>query len=87
MEQARLAVEFGPEYAINHLVLARAYLDLGKKDESIAELQKIAGLPAPADAVPETLADQQTAAAMLGSLGVAPYPHCGEAAGICTEQR
>ena len=61
LEQARLAVEYGPEYAINHLVLAKTYLDLGKKDEGVAELSKIAQLPPPADAIPETKADQMTA--------------------------
>ncbi len=85
LEEARLAVEYGPEHAINHLVLARAYLDLGKKEDGVAELQKISTLTPPADAIPETRSDQQTAAAMLQSLGQ-KSPQCGEAAGVCSEQ-
>jgi tetratricopeptide (TPR) repeat protein len=97
LEQARLAVQFGPGYAINHLVLARALLDVGKKEEGAAELQKISALPPPADAIPETRSDQRTAESMLKSMGFAPAskidaspagetPHCGEAAGTCSEQ-
>src|SRR5258706_8392945 len=44
LEHAQLAVQYGPGYAINHLVLARAYLDLGKKEEGIMELQKVVSL-------------------------------------------
>ncbi len=88
LKHARLAVEYSPGYAINHLVLARAYLDLGSKEEGIAELQKILTLTPPADAIPETQADQETAAAMLKSLGIIPAPsHCGETDGLCTEQQ
>jgi tetratricopeptide (TPR) repeat protein len=97
LEQARLAVEYGPEYTIDHLVLARALLDLDKKDEAIAVLQKTLALTAPASVIPETRADQETAANMLTSLGIVPAhpldhsassgtPQCGEAAGVCTEK-
>ncbi len=97
LEQARLAVEDGPDYAINHLALARALLDLGKKEEGIAELQKALTLPAPPDAIPETRADQEAASNLLKSLGVTPThkidheaasgtPQCGEAAGVCSEK-
>jgi tetratricopeptide (TPR) repeat protein len=87
LEQAQKAVEYGPGYAINHLVLARACLDLGNKNEAIAELQKIGSLTPPADAIPETRADQETAVALLQSLGINPaLPQCGEAGGVCTEQ-
>ncbi len=96
LAHARLAVEWRPGYAIHHLVLARALLDLGKKEEGIAELQKIGTLTAPLDAVPETRADQETALAMLRELGIAsvtpsrleatpPSPQCGEAGGFCSE--
>lgn len=95
LEQAQLAVDDGPDYAINHLVLARIWLDLDMKEKGIAELQKIATLTPPADAIPETRADQQTAAAMLQSLGITPGekgssatsqpPQCGEAGGVCSE--
>jgi len=97
LEHARLAVEYGPAYAINHLVLAQAYLDKGMKKEGIAELRKIMSLSPPADAIPETRADQETALAMLGSLGLKPAaetktsssrepPQCGQAAGYCSEE-
>ncbi len=96
LAEARLAVEYGPGYAINHLVLARVLLDLGKKEEAISELKKIGTLSPPADAVPETRADQETALTMLESLGLKPAetksptnaqqpPQCGEAGGICAE--
>ncbi len=97
LAQARMAVEYGPGYAINHLVLARACLDVGQKEEGISELQKIMTLSPPADAIPETRADQETALAMLKDLGVKPLrktdiqetpaPHCGVAAGFCTEEQ
>ena len=84
------------QYAINHLVLAQAYLDLGKKPEGVAELQKIVVLAAPANAVPETRADQKHCAHTFEILGVATTPpadaqtsqqppQCGEAAGSCSE--
>ncbi len=87
LHHAQLAVQYGPGYAINHLVLARAYLDLGKKDAAIAELQKVLTLSPPADAIPETRADQQTSAALLRTLGVNPVPApCGEAGNACAEK-
>jgi len=69
---AELAVQYAPQYAIHHLVLARAYLDLSRKNEGVAELKRIMALPPPADAIPESMADQETAKEMLASLGVAP---------------
>ena len=68
LEHARLAAQYGPGYAIDHLVLARVYLDQKKKADAVAELQKIVRLQPPADAIPETRADQETAAEMLKSL-------------------
>jgi tetratricopeptide (TPR) repeat protein len=87
-EHAQLAVQYGPGYAINHLVLARADLDLGKKEEGVMELQKVVTLAPPPDAAPETRADQETATVLLRSMGIAPIPApCGEpGAGACTEQ-
>ena len=86
LEQAKLAVEHGPQYAIHHLVLAKIYLDLGLKDKAIEQLRVIMGLTPPPDAVPETRADQQTAAAMLKGLDVTPVvPACGETGGYCTD--
>jgi len=86
---AQLAVQYGPTYAINHLVLARAYLDLGQKEEGIMELQKVVTLTPPPDAVPETRADQETATVILRSMGVSPVPApCGEpGTGACTEPK
>jgi tetratricopeptide (TPR) repeat protein len=88
LEEARLAVQYGPAYAINHLVLARVLLDAGNQEEAISELQKIVSLFPPADAIPETRADQETAQSMLRSMGIAPIPApCGEpGTGACTEQ-
>jgi tetratricopeptide (TPR) repeat protein len=86
LEQAQLAVEYGPTYAINHLALANAYLDVGKKEEGIAELQKIMNLTPPADAIPETHADKETAWTMLRSLGAdSQATPCSDTAGACTE--
>ena len=87
LEHAQLAVQYGPAYAIHHLVLARADLDLGKKEEGIMELQKVVTLPPPPDAVPETRADQETATVMLRSMGIAPVPApCGDpGSGVCTD--
>jgi tetratricopeptide (TPR) repeat protein len=88
LEEARLAVQYAPQYAIHHLVLARACLDLGKKDEGIAQLQLILTLAAPADVVPETRADQASALALLKDLGMASsVPACGETGGYCTDEK
>jgi tetratricopeptide (TPR) repeat protein len=88
LRHAQLAVQYGPGYAINHLVLARAYLDLGKKEEGITELQKVVMLSPPADAIPETHADQETATGLLRSMGITPMPGpCGEAGNACLEQK
>jgi len=86
-EHARLAVECGPEHAINHLILARVDLDRGQKEDAIKELQTITTLTPPADAIPETRADQETAHKLLQDLGVekAAIP-CGHAGGYCSEQ-
>jgi len=87
LDQAKKAVEFGPGYAINHLVLAKVYLDLDRKKEAIAQLQIIGNLTPPPDAVPETRADQQTAGQLLQDLGVAPAAvPCGQTGGYCSEQ-
>ena len=87
LEEAKLAVEYGPQYAIDHLVLARTLLDLGKKEEGIAQLQIIVDLTPPEDAVPETRADQQTARAILKDLGMAvSSTPCGQAGGYCSDQ-
>ena len=83
-EHAKLAVLYGPQYAINHLVLARVELDRGEKDEAIKELQLTIALPPPADAVPETRADQDAAQKQLQELGVTPA--CGQEGGFCSEQ-
>ena len=87
LQHAKLAVQYGPGYAINHLVLARTELDLGKKEDAVAELQKVLSLPPPADAIPETRADQETAAGLLRSMGVTPVATpCGEAGNACAEK-
>jgi tetratricopeptide (TPR) repeat protein len=87
LEQAKLAVQYGPAYAINHLALANAYLDVGKKEEGIAELQKVMSITPPADAIPETHADKETAWTMMRSLGIVPQTSpCTDTAGACTEQ-
>lgn len=87
LEHARLAVEYGPEYAINHLILARVDLDRGQKEEAIEQLQAIAALTPPTNAVPETLSDQETARAMLKELGAPPTAiSCGQLGGYCSGQ-
>lgn len=97
LEQGRLAVQWGPGFAINHLVLAKSLIEAGHKDEAAAELQKILALSPPADAVPETRADQDTARTMLQSMGIAPAAivhgtstqtstACGSPDGVCKEQ-
>jgi tetratricopeptide (TPR) repeat protein len=86
-KHARLAVLYGPGYAINHLVLARVDLDLDQKVEAIKELQLILAMTPPDDAVPETQADQETAQKLLQDLGVLPASiPCGQAGGYCSEQ-
>jgi len=87
LEEAKLAVEYGPQYAIDHLVLARSLLELGKKEEGITQLRIIVHLTPPADAVPETRADQETARTMLRGLGVAiSTVPCGQVGGYCSDQ-
>jgi tetratricopeptide (TPR) repeat protein len=87
LAEAALAVQYGPQYAINHLVLAKSYLDIGKRDEGIAQLQIILAMTPPQDAAPETRADQETAQAILKDLGVQiSSTPCGQAGGYCSEQ-
>ena len=87
LEHAKLAVEYGPGYAINHLVLARIDIDRDLKENAIKELRTITSLTPPADAVPETRADQETARTMLKSLGVLTTEiPCGQAGGYCADQ-
>lgn len=68
LEEARKAVETGPGYAINHLVLAESLLDQGQRDEAIREFRAILALTPPADAIPETRGDQETARTRLREL-------------------
>ncbi len=88
LEHARLAVQYGPGYAINHLALAEALLEHGQKKEAIQELQIIVSLVPPADAVPETRADQETALVMLKNMGiVSASASCGDfESGACLEK-
>jgi len=87
LAHAKLAVECGPGAAINHLVLGRVYLDFGRKEEAIKELQTIVTLTPPLDAVPETLADQESAQKLLQDLGVPQNSiPCGQSGGYCSEQ-
>ena len=87
LSHAKQAVLYGPGYAINHLVLARAWLEQGQREEAIKELHTIVALTAPADARPETRADQETAMALLKDLGVpTDVPACGDVGGYCMEQ-
>lgn len=68
LEQAKMGAAQPGAYAINHLVLARAYLDHGQKEEAKKELHVILQLKPPADAIPETQADQETAREMMRKL-------------------
>jgi tetratricopeptide (TPR) repeat protein len=70
LAEAKLAVEMGPGYTINHLALAEALLDNGDKDDAVREFKTAQTLSAPADAIPETQADQETARKRLKELGV-----------------
>jgi tetratricopeptide (TPR) repeat protein len=65
LEQAQAAVQDDPAHAINHVVYARALLDNNRKEEAMTQLRTALSLPAPADAVPETKADQETARELL----------------------
>src|SRR5262249_33509499 len=69
-DEAREAVRLAPQYAINHLVLADAYMEKGRKDDAIKEWQGILTAPVPSDAMPETHADQETAREHLKALNV-----------------
>jgi tetratricopeptide (TPR) repeat protein len=83
---AKLAVQYGPDSAINHLVLAKIEIDRGQKDQAINELQAIMSLTPPDNSAPETHADQETAQKMLQDLGVAPIPPpCGQTGGYCSD--
>ncbi|MFA5975788.1 MAG: hypothetical protein WC859_06420 [Elusimicrobiota bacterium] len=70
LDEAQLAVQYGPQYAITHLSLARNLRQMGQQQEAIGEYKKILLLTPPADAVPETLANQNDAREELRSLGV-----------------
>jgi tetratricopeptide (TPR) repeat protein len=69
LEQAKAAVEDDPAHVINHVIYARALIDNNKKEEAKTQLQLALTLPAPADAIPETTSDQDTARELLHSLG------------------
>jgi tetratricopeptide (TPR) repeat protein len=68
LEHAQLAVQYGPDYAINHLTLAKIYIARKRPTEAKAELETVLKLNPPADAIPETKADQETARELLKSL-------------------
>lgn len=96
LEQARLAVQYGGAYALNHVVLAKSLLDTGHKAEAIRELQAAIQLKAPPDAIPETKSDQEDAREMLKKLGAseAATPaegvplaekSCDHADGVCKD--
>lgn len=70
--EAKLAVQYGPDRAINRLALAQIQIDRGEKDAAIRELKMILAMTPPADAVPETQADQETARTLLQQLGALP---------------
>lgn len=67
--EAQAAVDDGPQYAIDHIVLARALIDNGQKERAIAELREVLALTAPSDAIPETISDKETARDLLKELG------------------
>jgi len=87
LKHAKLAVEYGPAYAINHLVFAHTLLTRGKRRKYCGAAKNHVSF-SPADAIPETRADQETAQSMLRSLGVSPEPPtpCGEAGKACGEK-
>ncbi len=65
---AKMGAELPEAYSINHLVLARLYLERGERDAARQHLQTILSLTPPPDAIPETRADQDTAREMLKNL-------------------
>ena len=65
LEEGRLAVEYGPQYAINHIAYAKALMETGDKEAAIKELNVVLALSAPADAVPETAANKEDARELL----------------------
>ena len=81
--EAQAAVDDGPQYAIDHIVLARALIDHDQKERAIAELRAALALTAPPDAIPETLSDKETARELLNDLGAAETPATVPAA--CSE--
>jgi len=70
LEHGKLAVESGPNYAINHLALAKVYLELKEKEKAREQLELIAKLTPPDDNVPETKSDQETAKELLDKLQI-----------------
>ena len=70
LEEARLAVKYGPQYAIAHLALARNLKDTGHKEDSIEQLKYVLGMPAPPDAVPETKSNKEDACKALKEDGI-----------------
>jgi hypothetical protein len=87
LEHAKLAVQYGPGYSINHLALAEIYLDRKQRDAAVAALQTILGLTPPADYEPETRSEQERARRMLTELGVeapaAAQASCEAPGGVC----
>ncbi len=73
LEEARLAVRYGPGVAINHLTLAQALLANGLKAEGERQLLAVLSLTPPPDQIPETHSDQETARELLKGLGISPH--------------
>jgi tetratricopeptide (TPR) repeat protein len=68
LEEAKLAVETRPDYAITRLTLAKIYLARGNKDDARKELETIVKMTPPKEFIPETKADQATARELLKNL-------------------
>jgi tetratricopeptide (TPR) repeat protein len=88
LEQAEAAVQDDPTHVINHVIYARALIDNHRKEDAMAQLRMALSLPAPADAVPETKADQETARELLRELGAADTsPGASGGVSACSEDK
>ena len=67
-EHAKIGAALKNAYAINHLILARLYVERGQKEEARIELNRLLEMPPSPDAIPETKADQEKGREMLKTL-------------------
>jgi tetratricopeptide (TPR) repeat protein len=69
VEHLRKSIEYDPNSTASHFFLAEALLDMGRKDDARAALQKVLDAPIDDEWAPEDREFKQKAKALLGKIG------------------